>query len=229
MRALRIFNFAAATLAFVAAGSFGARANLLIDGGFDKPTLPVSFPFYENYGPVAGDPNYGGPAFDGAWHITAGNVDLVHQAGGWPAPPVSSPNYLDLNGNTAGTIQQSFTTIVGQNYNLSFYFSNNPGGSPHPATASVDVSLFSGNVQHDHATTSDLGWLFYTHNFTANSTSTTLQFAELDNCCNGGILLDSVSVSAVPEPSTWAMIVLGFAGVGFLAYRRNGKVAFRFA
>jgi hypothetical protein len=27
--------------------------------------------------------------------------------------------------------------------------------------------------------------------------------------------------AAVPEPSTWAMLVLGFAGVGFMAYRRN--------
>ena len=28
-------------------------------------------------------------------------------------------------------------------------------------------------------------------------------------------------VSAVPEPSTWAMMLLGFAGVGFMAYRRK--------
>jgi hypothetical protein len=39
----------------------------------------------------------------------------------------------------------------------------------------------------------------------------------------------SLSVSAVPEPSTWAMLVLGFAGVGFLAYRRKPKAAFRLA
>jgi PEP-CTERM motif len=29
--------------------------------------------------------------------------------------------------------------------------------------------------------------------------------------------------SAVPEPSTWAMMTLGFAGVGFMAYRRSRK------
>jgi hypothetical protein len=36
--------------------------------------------------------------------------------------------------------------------------------------------------------------------------------------------------SAVPEPSTWAMMILGFFGVGFMAYRRkqNGS-AFRLA
>jgi hypothetical protein len=30
---------------------------------------------------------------------------------------------------------------------------------------------------------------------------------------------------AVPEPSTWAMMILGFAGVGFMAYRRKSKPA----
>jgi hypothetical protein len=33
------------------------------------------------------------------------------------------------------------------------------------------------------------------------------------------------SVSAVPEPTTWAMMLLGFAGVGFMAYRRKSKPA----
>jgi hypothetical protein len=31
--------------------------------------------------------------------------------------------------------------------------------------------------------------------------------------------------AAVPEPSTWAMMILGFAGVGFMAYRRKSKPA----
>jgi hypothetical protein len=39
-----------------------------------------------------------------------------------------------------------------------------------------------------------------------------------------------LSISAVPEPSTWAMMILGFIGVGFMAYRREDKPAgFRFA
>jgi hypothetical protein len=33
------------------------------------------------------------------------------------------------------------------------------------------------------------------------------------------------NVGAVPEPSTWAMLLLGFAGVGFMAYRRKAKPA----
>jgi hypothetical protein len=45
-------------------------------------------------------------------------------------------------------------------------------------------------------------------------------FAELKQF---GFGLDMSLNAAVPEPSTWAMMILGFAGVGFLAYRRRGQ------
>jgi hypothetical protein len=32
-------------------------------------------------------------------------------------------------------------------------------------------------------------------------------------------------VTAVPEPSTWAMMILGFGALGFFAYRRRSSVA----
>jgi hypothetical protein len=37
------------------------------------------------------------------------------------------------------------------------------------------------------------------------------------------------AVAAVPEPSTWAMMILGFAGVSFMAYRRSRKEGFALA
>jgi PEP-CTERM motif len=38
------------------------------------------------------------------------------------------------------------------------------------------------------------------------------------------------SVGGIPEPSTWVMMILGFAGVGFMAYRRrNASAMFRVA
>jgi hypothetical protein len=43
------------------------------------------------------------------------------------------------------------------------------------------------------------------------------------NCC--GVNPITFTVTAVPEPSTWAMLILGFAGIGFLAYRRKAKPA----
>ncbi|MEH2628597.1 hypothetical protein V1292_006652 [Bradyrhizobium sp. AZCC 1719] len=35
----------------------------------------------------------------------------------------------------------------------------------------------------------------------------------------------SIQVNAVPEPSTWAMLILGFAGIGVMAYRRKTRPA----
>jgi hypothetical protein len=40
---------------------------------------------------------------------------------------------------------------------------------------------------------------------------------------------DNVKVGTVPEPSTWAMMLLGFLGLGFMAYRRKEGSAFRLA
>ena len=41
----------------------------------------------------------------------------------------------------------------------------------------------------------------------------------------GGLTIST----AVPEPSTWAMMILGFMGVGFMAYRRRGQPSLRLA
>jgi len=43
---------------------------------------------------------------------------------------------------------------------------------------------------------------------------------------------DNLTVAAVPEASTWAMMILGFLGLGFLGYRKSSKSsgqAFRMA
>jgi PEP-CTERM motif len=49
---------------------------------------------------------------------------------------------------------------------------------------------------------------------------------------NSNLLGDGNTITfagAVPEPATWAMMILGFVGVGFMAYRRKNRIAFRFA
>jgi len=40
----------------------------------------------------------------------------------------------------------------------------------------------------------------------------------------GNALLNGSIVASVPEPSTWAMMILGFCGLGLLAYRRKDKL-----
>jgi PEP-CTERM motif len=48
----------------------------------------------------------------------------------------------------------------------------------------------------------------------------------------GGIIdtgFSNLSVGTVPEPSTWAMLLLGFAGIGFMACRSKNKLALKAA
>ena len=67
------------------------------------------------------------------------------------------------------------------------------------------------------------------YSLTVDTSGGQLNFSDLPGG-NGNIgnILDNVSIaSAVPEPSTWMMMVLGFAGVGFAAYRRRNNGALR--
>lgn len=41
------------------------------------------------------------------------------------------------------------------------------------------------------------------------------------------VRLGGGTITATPEPSTWAMMILGFAGVGFMAYRRRANGTLR--
>ena len=72
--------------------------------------------------------------------------------------------------------------------------------------------------------TASIGWKEFSYTFQASGPTTRTSF--LNNTPQGDnyLGLDDVSIAAVPEPSTWAMMILGFAGVGFMTYRRR-KVA----
>jgi hypothetical protein len=54
-----------------------------------------------------------------------------------------------------------------------------------------------------------------------------IRLAETDNqgFFNMGVDNVSISTGAVPEPSTWALLTLGFAGIGFASLRRRGAAA----
>jgi PEP-CTERM motif len=64
---------------------------------------------------------------------------------------------------------------------------------------------------------------YVTFLFTAGQSFDTVKFESTSRAFE----IDNVT-AAVPEPSTWAMMILGFMGVGFMAYRRKGT-SFRLA
>lgn len=64
-----------------------------------------------------------------------------------------------------------------------------------------------------------------TANFATNSLGYTFGADVLGpNGGTGSIASGDPVVTAIPEPSTWAMMMLGFFGLGFLAYRRRDAV-----
>jgi hypothetical protein len=50
-------------------------------------------------------------------------------------------------------------------------------------------------------------------------------FAGAAGSADSSILGNAFSVAAVPEPSTWAMMALGFVGLGFMGQRRSRRAA----
>jgi Protein of unknown function (DUF642) len=190
-------------------------ANLILDGGFETPDIgDVWYETFTSPFPTPLD----------SWNPS--NVDIVSSLGApGNAPAYQGVQYLDLVGTgpdgtelSTGTISQTFGTVVGETYTLSFAYANNPW-STSTASASVSVDGLSGSVTHDTSTTADLNWLIYTNTFVATSSSATLTFTETVGANNGGVLLDAVSVTGVPETSTWAMMLAGFGGLGLLGYR----------
>jgi hypothetical protein len=131
-----------------------------------------------------------------------------------------------------GAISQTINGLTsGESYVVSFYWAAaQQNGFNGPTYDQWQVSL--GGQTLDTATV-DIpshgfsGWMYQTLTFTATSSSELLSFY-----ANGGppgvppfALLDGVSMMAVPEPSTWAMMLIGFGGLGVAAYRSRRKAA----
>jgi hypothetical protein len=219
---MKLKAFAAAAGILFLTGSI-AQANLITNGGFEDPVL-ASGVFYQNMT----------SSFPG-WTVTTNNVDIVNPIVGWGAPAAEGQQVLDLvgYGSTGGIASTSFATTPGATYSFAFAYANNPGFSPASASYSVsdsnNQSLLGGTVIHGTSGNGNLNWNYITGTFTADTATSYLQFTEILGGGNAGILLDDVKVAPVPEPSTWAMLLLGFAGVGLMAYRRRDKPSIRLA
>jgi hypothetical protein len=142
-----------------------------------------------------------------------------------------------------GGVTQTFTTTGG-----AATFSANIADWWQSTSASVaSIGLFSvlldGVVMDSYdfgtVTANSHGWtllntLDFTTTLSAGEHTLSLEVTRLYAPAIGvdSEYFDNVSLnvtSAVPEPSTWAMMILGFAGVGFMAYRRKSGPTVRVA
>lgn len=147
--------------------------------------------------------------------------------------------FVGLDGDPIvnGYLEQTISgLVVGTTYKLSFYWagaelSNRVGYQTVQLTGDLGGSAFATEVYNNSAPAgspgSFSGWTLENFNITANSTSEVLRFLAAGTPSANlppFALLDSVSLTAsAPEPSTWAMLALGFGGLGAAAALRRRK------
>jgi choice-of-anchor C domain-containing protein len=196
--------------------------DLLVNGSFETYSVaPANW-----WQPYQIDINIGPSSLSG-WTVTP-NLDIV-SAGCWQV--CDGNNSLDLCGTSGdGGISQTFSTVLGTTYDVRFFLSGNPSRPSEPTNKTLSVSAagqstsFSFDIAAEQNTTTNMKWKECNFSFTANSTSTTLSInATMGGNCYTGPVVDNVSVSPVPEPSTFALLAV--AAVGLLAYARRKRRA----
>lgn len=199
---------AVAAAAIVAASSAFAGVNLITNGDFSSPN---EFGSWSNQG----------SSWEG-WTTSAANGIEIGASSVYVLPSISPGGQnLELDGNTWGTDGYTVTGLtVGETYNLSWDYGVRDAGGPSSATASfggVVLTTDGGSV---------VGWTLDHFVVIATSTSETLTFTALDTGSPSyGNEYTNISLSAVPEASTWAMMGLGFAGLAFAGYRSRRPAA----
>jgi len=161
------------------------------------------------------------------WSVVTGSVDYVGAY--WQAAHGSRS--LDMAGlYQNGTIWQTFSSTPGQVYRVTFALAGNPDIQPRTTTLRVWADNPNANFADFYYTVngqtkSSMGWMYVSWDFVASSSLTTLGFTSLETYNDPqwgysfGPALDDVSVAAVPEPATLALVGLGLIAVGFLRRR----------
>jgi hypothetical protein len=211
-----------------------ASANLLSNGSFEAPIVPVgggtSFGVGSNL--ITGWTVFG-PA---GTSVTLLNTLFTQFGVSFPAQ--DGNQWLDLTGvsvNQPDGVSQTVATIIGDQYQLTYFIGNTTGGGIFGTTSTVDALLngtptFSDTNSTVNPTT--LSWSQFSHTFIATTASTTLGFRNADpindtsNGLDNIVLLDLgpavVGVPGLPEPSLLALFGIGMIGLG-LSRRRKAK------
>jgi hypothetical protein len=216
-------------------------ANVIVDGSFEDPTVPIgSFTLF-NSGTTFGTGN--------PWSVvgpSGGNVGIVYKnfsQSGITFPAQDGNQWIDLTGTSnspAEGVQQTVATTIGQQYSLSFYVGNvNNVGGIFGTTSTVDVDVNGSQVlaaENSCTTTcpSTLTWQLFTTTFIATSTSTVLAFLNGDpsnDTSNGldNITLNATTTSPTPLPGAFPLFATGLGALGLFGWRRKRKNASLFA
>jgi choice-of-anchor C domain-containing protein len=156
-----------------------------------------------------------------SWKVGGNSIDYI--GGYWQ--PSDGMRSLDMSGNAAGSISQTFTTTANTTYKVLFDLAGNPDGGPTVKHLNVSAAASSQNYMFNttgHSRVS-MGWMTDSFVFKATGPSTTLTFTSQDNTPFGPAL-DNVRAAAVPEPASLTLLGLGVAGiVGFHLRRKRAS------
>ena len=199
----------------LAACSLSAFAqNLISNGTFDAYTGPAITPGSNNFQTV----NAGVGSITG-WTVGGTSVDVINNG----AYGAISGNSIDMLGTPGpGSLSQSFSSTSGQQYLLNFDLSCNVCAAPQ-----LGVSI-NGGAQTLFTGTLTAASQHQTMNFTAVAGATTLLTfygIPAKGDFYSGAVLDNVSVTAVPEPETFAILLSGLGLMGSIGRRRSLKAA----
>ncbi len=185
----------------------GAQANLIVNGGFEDNNVAAGNWAYFSSSSVNG--------WDGD------NIEIWDNFGGVVAP--EGTQHAELNAHpfdgTVFSIFQSFATVIGQTYDVSFFYSARSSSSEQFSFSAGSLAA----ILNDHVVGS---WKQYTGSFVATGTSSTITFTSYDNSTVGNFL-DDVVVTAranVVESNPILMLFIGLVGLFFSRRKlRNGR------
>jgi hypothetical protein len=203
---------AAAVVALTAATLGGsAQAATVFTDNFN------SYPTMLNWVPPANWTASGG---------AGGTVDLIGMTTDGPLFDLFPGNggYVDLDGSSgAETNLSTIMSFAAGSYTLSFDLAGNARNDGSKTTV---ITL--GNFTQSITLAATDPYALHTLSFT--TTGGNLVFSDLSGGSNNiGNILDNVTlatVAGIPEPATWAMMLLGFAGLGFAFRQSRRKVSF---
>jgi hypothetical protein len=149
------------------------------------------------------------------WTVTSGSVNYGQVPAGTPCQ-FPSTNCIDLNGNNAGTIEQTFDTVLGASCTVQFYMSRHGQLVATQATLEVRVNGASmGSFTHSTPGVSAGDGKWEPRNFSFVATpSTTLAFKSTTTTTNAaaGPQIDNVTVNCIAPQA--ALKVCKVAGPG---------------
>lgn len=129
----------------------------------------------------------------------------------------------DASGKPSGVAGDPASFING-------YFVNQTASSAYyqsPSDLKVNWTLGPGNYWIEaFATSGSIGWNWVDSRYPNNGTwaySSDGKTWQTQSAAQPQPGVELLGVAAVPEPSTWAMLVLGFCGIGLMASRRRSK------